>query len=51
MESSWTGGEKILGFVDIAEQLRDAGDTEQAVAALATVALRCWYANPGAVDP
>ncbi|MFL5955073.1 MAG: AAA family ATPase [Gaiellaceae bacterium] len=42
----WTGAESVPFFIQTAEQLAAAGDAPAALQALATVALRCWWANP-----
>ena len=46
LESRWSGSEKVSAFVDLAEELGDAGEADQALRALATVAMRCWWGNP-----
>lgn len=45
-ESQWSGAAKIRTFVQIANQMSRDGDTERAVKALLTIALRCWWSNP-----
>ena len=46
LESRWSGTEMASAFVDLAEELGDAGEADQALRALATVAMRCWWGNP-----
>jgi len=46
VEGSWSGAERVRAFVDIADRMRRDGDTDQALDALLTVALRCWWSNP-----
>jgi DNA-binding CsgD family transcriptional regulator len=43
---SWTGADRVGAFVEIADQMRRDGDPDRALAALLTVALRCWWSNP-----
>jgi DNA-binding CsgD family transcriptional regulator len=46
LESGWSGTEKVPAFVEIAEELRAAGETTQALDALMTVSVRCWWGRP-----
>jgi DNA-binding CsgD family transcriptional regulator len=45
-EGSWSGASRVAAFVEIADRMRRGGDSDRALAALLTVALRCWWSNP-----
>ena len=46
LEGGWSGADLVPSFVDLAEELRRAGDTQRALQALLTVAMRFWWGNP-----
>ena len=44
-DASWSGADRARRFVAIADGMRQAGDPDRALAALQTVALRCYWSN------
>jgi len=46
-ESGWSGAAKVGSFVEMAERMMAAGHAGLAMEPLLTVALRCWWGNPG----
>jgi hypothetical protein len=41
-----SGARPLAALVDLADQMRQDGDTDQALRTLEEVALRCWWSNP-----
>lgn len=46
LDSGWSGADPVGAFVEIADELNGQGEPRQALDALMTVALRCWWGNP-----
>jgi DNA-binding CsgD family transcriptional regulator len=46
-ESGWSGAAKVGSFVEMAERMMASGHAGLAMEPLLTVALRCWWGNPG----
>jgi DNA-binding CsgD family transcriptional regulator len=46
LDSGWSGAGPVGAFVEIADELIGQGEPRQALDALMTVALRCWWGNP-----
>lgn len=45
-EGSWSGVERVVAFVEIAQKMALHGDPVRALKSLLTVALRCYWSNP-----
>lgn len=45
-ESRWSGVPELRSCLDIAERMREEGQTALAMRFLVTVAMRCWWGNP-----
>jgi DNA-binding CsgD family transcriptional regulator len=43
----WSGAAKLDAFVGLAERMREAGQADTARLALSTIAMRCYWGNPG----
>lgn len=44
--TSWSGSDRVRGFVEHVREITDAGDPELAVRAMLPIALRLWWSNP-----